>query len=152
MSYIKKKSKKQEERTAKQFNGRATLASGALWIAKGDVRSDEYLIENKFTDNSFYSLSKATWDKINREAIKDDFRTPLMQIDIQEEQYVILEYPLYQELSIEWNFKPKFISMNRSVRIQKGCIKSDEVLVIRDMDDKPILAVVHIKEFFALTK
>lgn len=31
MNYIKKKSKAQEVRTAKEFNGKPQIASGAIW-------------------------------------------------------------------------------------------------------------------------
>jgi hypothetical protein len=90
MSYIKKKSAKQEERTAKEFGGRTQVASGALWGAKGDVRTDEFLIENKFTDKDYYTFHLKTWEKIREEAIKDSLKVPMMQIDIQEKQYVVM--------------------------------------------------------------
>ena len=64
MNYIKRKSAKQEKRTAKEFGGRTTPASGALSGAKGDVRtgnrtngedtnSNDFLIENKYTDKDY---------------------------------------------------------------------------------------------------
>ena len=58
----KKKSKKQEERIAKQIGGKTVIASGALWGAKGDSRFDNFLIENKFTDKDSYSLQLKIWD------------------------------------------------------------------------------------------
>ena len=87
---IKKRSKKQEEKIAKDIGGRTTPASGALWFAKADVRNDKYLIEAKFTDNNRYPLKYTTWDKIRREAINDGLRIPVMQIDIQGSQYALL--------------------------------------------------------------
>jgi len=112
MSYIKKKSVKQEARTAKEFGGKTQLASGALWIAKGDVRTGgkrtssfnktDFLIENKFTDKHYYVLKKETWDKIYREAIEDNFRTPLMQIDILEDlELVVMDLNDYKEFNLE---------------------------------------------------
>lgn len=101
MTYIKRKSKKQEDRTAKDFGGRTTLASGALWTQKADVRTgsdrtssfneDDYLIENKFTDADKYKLDRTIWEKIAKEALRDNFRTPLMQIDIQDLQLVVMD-------------------------------------------------------------
>ena len=90
MKNVKKKSKKQEEKIAKDIGGRTTPGSGALWAFKGDVRNDKYLIEAKFTDSNKYQLKYTTWDKIKREAINDGLRIPVMQIDIQGSQYALL--------------------------------------------------------------
>ena len=90
MRNVKKKSKKQEEKIAKDIGGRTTPASGALWFAKADVRNDKYLIEAKFTDSNKYQLKHKTWFKIKREAINDGLRIPVMQIDIQGSQYALL--------------------------------------------------------------
>ena len=88
--HIKKRSKKQEEKIAKDIGGRTTPGSGALWFSKADVRNDKYLIEAKFTDSNKYQLKYTTWDKIKREAINDGLRIPVMQIDIQGSQYALL--------------------------------------------------------------
>ena len=87
---IKKKSKKQEEKIAKDIGGRTTPGSGALWFSKADVRNDKYLIEAKFTDSNKYQLKHKTWFKIKREAINDGLRIPVMQIEIQGSQYALL--------------------------------------------------------------
>jgi hypothetical protein len=98
-TYIKRKSLKQEKRTAKEFNGKEQIASGALDGMKGDVRTgntgvgfndSDFLIENKFTDKASYSLKKSIWDKIEKESLRDNLRIPLMQIDIQDTQLVVL--------------------------------------------------------------
>jgi hypothetical protein len=91
MNYIKNKSKKQEKRTAKDFGGKTTPASGALDGAKGDVRTSLFLIENKYTDTPSYVLKLETWKKIEKEALKDGLRYPMMQIDIQDRQLVLLD-------------------------------------------------------------
>lgn len=89
--YIRKKSQKQEARTAKEFVGRTQLASGAIETLKGDVRTGEttsafnvedFLIENKFTDAEKFKLELKIWQKIEHEALRDNMRTPMMQIDI----------------------------------------------------------------------
>lgn len=107
MSYIKKKSAKQESRTAEEFGGKTQIASGALWGAKGDVRTgsertssfneNDFLIENKFTDKDKYKLDRKVWEKIDLEAVNDNFRTPLMQVDIQDLQLVIMDFNYYSE-------------------------------------------------------
>ena len=90
MKNVKKKSKKQEEKIAKDIGGRTTPGSGALWFSKADVRNDKYLIEAKFTDSNKYQLKCKTWYKIKREAINDGLRIPVMQIEIQGSQYALL--------------------------------------------------------------
>ena len=91
VSYIKRKSRKQEIRTAKEFSGRTQIASGAIDGLKGDVRTgttsigfneEDFLIENKFTDARKYTLSLKVWEKIHQEAVRDNLRTPILQVDI----------------------------------------------------------------------
>lgn len=89
-SYIKRKSAKQEKRTAKEFGGRTTPASGAMWSAKGDVRTLDYLIENKYTDSKKYKLELKILEKIENEALKDNFRTPILQVDIADELSLVV--------------------------------------------------------------
>lgn len=87
----KKKSQLQEKSVAKDLNARTVVASGALWGSKGDVRADNLLVECKTTDKSFYSLTLTTWEKIEREAVRDGLRTPVMCIDIKggKERYAV---------------------------------------------------------------
>lgn len=98
--YIRKKSQKQENRTAKEFSGRTQIASGAITLMKGDVRTgdtssrfnmEDFLIENKYTDSPKYKLESKIWDKISNEAIKDNLRTPVLQVDIQNVELVIVQ-------------------------------------------------------------
>ena len=79
---VKKKSQLQEKSVAKDLDAKTVIASGALWGSKGDVRHDEFLVECKTTEKSFYSLSMKVWEKIEKEAIKDGLRIPLMCIDV----------------------------------------------------------------------
>lgn len=83
MNLIKKKSKKQEAKTAKDIGGKTTIASGAL-VQKGDVFNDNILVECKTTEKDFYSLKKTTWDKIYREALNSHLRIPVMRIDLKD--------------------------------------------------------------------
>ena len=82
MNTLKRISKNQESRVAKEISGKVTPASGALWGAKADVRNDIFLVECKITEKDFYSLTFNTWDKIYHEAIKDSLRIPVMCIDL----------------------------------------------------------------------
>lgn len=93
MNY-KKKSKKQEHRVAKEMGGKVTLASGALWFQKGDVKLDKFLIECKTTVNSYYKLHIDVWEKISQEALKSGMRIPLMQIELNsgKNRLVVMNY------------------------------------------------------------
>lgn len=79
---VKKKSQLQEKSVAKDLDAKTVIASGALWGSKGDVRHDEFLVECKTTEKPYYPLRMKVWEKIEKEAIKDGLRIPLMCIDI----------------------------------------------------------------------
>jgi hypothetical protein len=79
---VKKKSQIQEKRVAKEINGQPTIASGAIWTQKADARADLFLCECKTTDKAYYPLQVKTWLKIEKEALKDSIRTPIMCIDL----------------------------------------------------------------------
>lgn len=78
----KVKSKLQESRIAKELNAKTTIASGSLYFQKADVRNDVYLVEAKTTSKDFYSLTYTTWERIEKQALKDGMRIPLMCIDV----------------------------------------------------------------------
>lgn len=81
---VKKKSQKQEKQVAKEIKGKTTIASGALYFQKADVRNDEFLVECKTTAKFYYSLKIDTWERINKQAIKDGMRIPVMCIDLED--------------------------------------------------------------------
>lgn len=87
------KSNKQEKSVAKQFGGKQVIASGALWFASSDVRSDKFLIECKTTEKEYYSLTSKVWEKIEEEAVKDHMRIPLMVIDLEDRDRVVVFNP-----------------------------------------------------------
>lgn len=113
MTYIKRKSQKQEKRTAEEFGGRTQIASGAIEGMKGDVRTgdtsigfkeDDFLIENKFTDSDKYKLDLKTWQKVEQEALRDNMRTPLMQIDIKDISLVVIGYNDFLAMGLDKHF------------------------------------------------
>ena len=81
---VKKKSQKQEKQVAKEIKGKTTIASGALYFQKADVRNDEFLVECKTTAKDYYPLTLDTWNRINKQAIKDGMRIPVMCIDLED--------------------------------------------------------------------
>lgn len=82
--------KKQEKRLAGKVQGSRPAASGAFWTRKGDVRSEDLLIEAKATDKASYSIKKQIWEKIRREALLDG-RMPVLAIQIQDRNLVVLD-------------------------------------------------------------
>lgn len=97
MNTIKKRSQRQERSVAKDFDAKVVVASGALWGAKGDVRSDKCLIECKTTEKPYYSVTSKVWEKIEREALKDGMRTPLLIVDLEDRDRVVVFNPKYFE-------------------------------------------------------
>lgn len=128
---IKRKSAKQEKRTAKEFSGSTTPASGAKDYAKGDVvtgrrkagfHTDDFLIENKYTDKEYYVLEYATWDKICKEALKASMRTPIMQIDIKDSSVVVMKENDFKIMNIEpsdFGSKEVLWCDSKSIRLKK---------------------------------
>lgn len=85
-----KKSRKQEKQTADRYKGSRNAGSGSGWLRKNDVRSHEFLIENKFTDNTKqYTVKFKDLTELHQRAILED-RIAVLQFEIQGRRYVIL--------------------------------------------------------------
>ena len=84
-----KQSKKHEARLAKKLDGKQTAASGAFWNRKGDVRTDELLIEHKWTGKASFTVRATVLEKIVNEAILDS-RMPVFGISLNNENYIML--------------------------------------------------------------
>jgi len=84
-----KQSRKHENRLAKAIGGSRTAASGAFWSRKGDVRSEELLIEHKWTGKKSKTIQSAELKKITTEAIMDG-RIPVFGMHLDGEDYVIM--------------------------------------------------------------
>ena len=80
-----KRSRRQEQETAKEIKGRVTPASGSRWHQKADVRSGKFLIECKTTTKDSYRLTAKAWEKIYKEALRDGLKEPVMRIDLRTE-------------------------------------------------------------------
>jgi len=90
-------SKKHENRLAKAVGGGAIAASGAFWSRKGDVRSDDLLIEHKWTGKKQVSVKAEVLEKIVKEAILDG-RMPVLGFHVNNENYVMLTEDDFLEL------------------------------------------------------
>ena len=152
---VKKKSQLQEKSVAKDLDAKTVIASGALWGSKGDVRHDEFLVECKTTEKSFYSLTMKVWEKIEKEAVRDGLRIPLMCIDIDggKDRYAVFlekhfkHYKNYYDLYIGytcWCDKKSF-----------QVIEPERVLMLRYKDNKgetPVFVVAPWDDFLYMLK
>lgn len=87
---IQKTSKKQEQRSANLYRGSRNPMSGAGWVKKNDVRSEDLLIENKFTDNKkSYTIKNVDLVELTQRAVLED-RIPVLQFDLGGRHYVVL--------------------------------------------------------------
>ena len=84
-----KQSQKHEKRLAKKIGGSTNAASGALWSRKGDVRSDDLLIEHKYTGKKTYTLKAIDLEKNVTNAILES-RMPVFGISLNDKNYVLL--------------------------------------------------------------
>jgi hypothetical protein len=95
-----KQSKKHEDRLAKKFDGKRNAGSGSFWQRKGDVRTDKFLIEHKWTGKTQLTVKATVLEKIVTEAILDS-RTPVLGLHLNGENYVILTEDDFLELCSE---------------------------------------------------
>lgn len=85
-----KQSLKHEKRLAKAIGGQRNVASGAFWFRKGDVRSQDLLIEHKWTGKKSFTLKSDILEKITTEALLDS-RTPVLGISLNDVNYVVMD-------------------------------------------------------------
>lgn len=87
---LMKKSLKQEKKAAAAYRGSRQPGSGAGWVRKNDVRSDQLLLECKLTENlKSYTLKFSDLRELEVRAIQED-RMPVLQFDLGGRQYVVL--------------------------------------------------------------
>jgi len=84
-----KRSRRQERDTAEHYGGRTQPGSGSGWVHRNDVRSDEFLIENKRTDKGSITIKADDLRKLRINATRLD-RIGLMEIQLGGHDYVVL--------------------------------------------------------------
>lgn len=84
-----RESARHEKRLAKAVQGSRTAASGAFWSRKGDIRSDDLLIEHKWTGKKSFSLTAQVLEKIMDEALLDG-RVAVLGFHLNGHDYVVL--------------------------------------------------------------
>lgn len=136
-------SNKQEKRVAEELGGNTVIGSGSLWGAKGDVRTEDYLIECKTTEKKTYSLSTSTWFKIQKEAVNDGLRIPVMCIDLDSGQKRLAVFKKNSILVEDKHFH-LVATNNKSIRL--GDDNFDYVKVIfsdvEDVNNKPLVLMI----------
>jgi hypothetical protein len=90
-------SKKHEARLAKKLGGQRSAVSGAFWNRKGDVRTQELLIEHKWTGKASFTVKATVLEKIVKEAILEG-RMPILGVSLNNENYVMLTEDDFLEL------------------------------------------------------
>ena len=119
-------SKKQEKKVAKDLKGREVIASGAIWSAKADVRSDAFLCECKTSEKEYYRLTPITWAKIRDEAVKDGIRLPIMCIEVKDTQLGVIRLAVFNNNELELFGKEtisKVVLTTRALRVDKNMLK-----------------------------
>lgn len=81
---VKDSSTRQEKAFAKRSGGKRQPASGALDLAKGDVKLDRALGDMKETKAKSYRITSDTWSKIKREALEEGKPMAFLQIEMRD--------------------------------------------------------------------
>ena len=99
----KARSKRSERRAVTVLGGKLQPASGALPPAylKGDVVTDRFMVDDKTTEKSSYSVHTALWKKLSREAFMSR-KKAMLRLEFRKEDltlYVIDELTLTELLA-----------------------------------------------------
>jgi len=78
-THNKKVAQKRERDLADKLGGRTTPNSGATEMAKGDVRLDEFLVDDKFTKGKSIIVDNVMVNKISKEAREID-KEPMLTL------------------------------------------------------------------------
>lgn len=94
---LQKMADRQEKKTAQAYGGRLTPRSGAGWVHKGDVSTEDEVIECKATGKSQITLKAAWLVKVFGEATRK-LKRPVLELSLGGEDYVVLRRHDYLEL------------------------------------------------------
>lgn len=78
--------KKNNKRRGQAFENKVqkTLNSGSLWFDKGDLKTEDYVIECKFTEKKGFRVTTALLKKLWEESL-DANKLPMLVIGIEDE-------------------------------------------------------------------
>lgn len=94
-----KRSREQEARIAKRFHGTVNPRSGAGWVKKGDVRTEDEYFECKTTAARSFTLKRDELDLAEREALLAG-KQMVFAIEIDGKDYVVLNEDDYWEIDL----------------------------------------------------
>lgn len=94
---LQKMSDRQEKKTATAYGGRVTPRSGAGWVHKADVHTEDEVIECKATGKTQITLKAAWLTKVFEEATRR-LKRPVVELSIGGQDYVVLRRHDYMEL------------------------------------------------------
>ena len=86
-----KRSVQQEKSVATKLAGRRVAGSGSLPGMKGDVNSERWLVECKFTDSKGFRVTLPLWWKIEKEAIQKG-KLPVMILEIAGRSLAVIDF------------------------------------------------------------
>lgn len=89
-----------EKEVAERFEASLVAGSGRHMGYKGDVKSDEFLIDCKYTDSDKYILSAETWRTLSLWAINEK-RTPLLVVKIGKGGYEFVVFENEEPMSVK---------------------------------------------------
>lgn len=131
----KEKAQIRERKLAERLGGKSQPNSGATDAAKGDIKIEKFLIDDKFTGTKGYTLKKEDLDKISREA-RGHNREPMMILKFTKNvpkgmpsEWAIFPARLYEEeVSEEVDIRGKstFLTMQILNTLNKRCLKHDK--------------------------
>lgn len=126
-----RQSQKHEKRLAKKYGGAVSAGSGAFWSRKGDVRSDRFLFEHKYTSKDSFTLTSKSLDKLRQEALRE-FLMPVFAVHLGGDDYVVLSEHDFAELISDvdqWHlFDPPTKSRRVSTSLQHNRLMRIEQL------------------------
>lgn len=76
-----RRSRTKESRVARETGGRQTPGSGSSWRAPGDIKTDDDLIEHKYTDGASFRLTVEDWEQARTDALRSG-REPAMIVEL----------------------------------------------------------------------
>ena len=62
------------------MGGRRQAGSGSSWRAPQDIKTEDYLVQVKYTDRASFTLKRSEWDSLARDAARAG-RDPIMVIE-----------------------------------------------------------------------
>ena len=97
---------KKEQRDAKAFGANLTPRSGGLWFAKGDSKSDKFLIDSKDSKHNRFSITDKMWQKVEKEALLNN-RVPILSVKFGDKNIELVALDLNDFIEIIENGKTK---------------------------------------------